>query len=347
MKKMMMVAVTGMSLIASADVIYFASGDKLTGTMKSISGGSIVFASDAVGDVTIDAKKVSKMEVAKESELLYNDEQRETLRLGFENGTYSEVDELGKPKRAIDMATVKQVNPEPEKWHGSINIGASALRGNTVSESASVVANVNRRWEKDRFTADGGYYFAQSGSSKDNKQKTESRAEVKAQEDHFWAKRVYSYVNGMYETDHINDLAHRYRVGTGLGYQWLEGNVFESTGKWSFSQEAGIEYVKERYDNDVGGADDDNFAAFRYAHHLKWVPGFVQKNVEVFHNLEYHPDTAYWADVYTVDADAGISTTVFAGWSLLAKVEWDYNSRPAASAKKSDIRYILALGYKW
>ena len=346
MKKLMMMAVAGMALTASADVVYFTSGDKLTGTMKSIAAGSIEFASDAVGDVTIDAKKVAKMEVVAESDVLYNDETRERLRLGLENGTYSEVDALGKPVRRLDMSTVKQVNPEAEKWHGSVSIGASAARGNTVSESASIVADVNRRWEKDRFTANGGYYFAQSGDSKSTKQKTESRAEITAQEDHFWAKKVYSYVNGKYETDHINDLEHRYRFGAGLGYQWLEGDVFESTGKWSFSQEAGAEYVKERY-NQAGGADDDNFAAFRYAHHLNWVPGFVKKSVEFFHNFEYHPDVGYWADVYTFDADIGISTTVFAGWTLLAKAEWDYNSEPAASAKKSDIRYILGLGYKW
>ena len=347
MKKLMMMAVAGMALTASADVVYFTSGDKLTGTMKSIAAGSIEFASDAVGDVTIDAKKVAKMEVVAESDVLYNDETRERLRLGLENGTYSEVDALGKPVRRLDMSTVKQVNPEAEKWHGSVSIGASAARGNTVSESASIVADVNRRWEKDRFTANGGYYFAQSGDSKSTKQKTESRAEITAQEDHFWAKKVYSYVNGKYETDHINDLEYRYRVGGGLGYQWLEGDVFESTGKWSFSQEAGAEYVKERYNNDYGKADDDNYAAFRYAHHLKWTPGFLKKNVEVFHNFEYHPDTSNWADEYIIDSDLGISTTVFAGWSLLAKVEWDYDSAPAPSAKKSDIRYILGLGYKW
>ena len=84
MKKLMMVAVAGAALVASADVIYFASGDKLTGTMKSISGGSIVFASDAVGDVTIDASKVAKMEVDKDSEVLYKDDRRENVRLGLE-----------------------------------------------------------------------------------------------------------------------------------------------------------------------------------------------------------------------------------------------------------------------
>ena len=347
MKKLMMVMVAGTALAASADVIHFASGDKLTGKMKSVVGNSIVFASDAVGELTVDAAKVAKMVVDAESEILYKDENREKTRIVYENGKYSALDNAGNPTRTIDIASVKQINPEVEKWHGSVNIGASAMRGNTVSETASVIANVNRRWEDYRFTADGGYYFAQSGSSKDNKQKTENRAELSAQGDYFWSKKAYMYLNGKYETDHINDLAHRYRIGGGLGYQWLDGNVFESTGKWSFSQEAGVEYVKERYDNDVGGADDDNFAAFRYAHHLKWIPSFVQKNVEVFHNLEYHPDTAYWADVYTIDADAGISTTVFAGWSLLAKVEWDYNSRPSVGRKSSDTRYIVGLGYKW
>ena len=346
MKKLMMTMVAGAALAASADVVYFASGDRLTGTMKSITGTEITFASDVAGDLTLDATKVAKMEVTAESEVLYNDETRERLRLGYENGTFSEVDAVGKPVRKLDMASVKKVNPEAEKWHGSINIGGNVQRGNTVSESASVVAAVSRRWEHDRFTADGGYFFAQSGSSKSNKQKTENRAELTAQEDHFWASKVYSYINGKYETDRINDLEHRYRLGAGMGYQWLDGSVFESTGKWSFSQEAGIEYVKERYNNTDHGADD-NYASFRYAHHLTWVPGFVKNGLEVFHNFEYHPDTSEWADSYIIDADAGLSTTVFAGWNLLTKVEWDYDSTPADHAKKSDLRYIVALGYKW
>ena len=103
--------------------------------------------------------------------------------------------------------------------------------------------------------------------------------------------------------------------------------------------------MKERYNNTDHGADD-NYAAFRYAHHLAWIPGFV-KNVEAFHNLEYHPDTGEWADEYIIDADAGVSTKVFDGWTLTLKAEWDYDSAPAQHAKKSDLRYIVALGYKW
>ena len=107
-------------------------------------------------------------------------------------------------------------DPEEEKWHGSINLSGSVTRGNTIGESATIVADASRRWEYDRLTTDLGYYFAQSGSSKDNKQKTDSRFEAQAQEDHFWTgKGFYNYVNGKYEFDRIMDLMYRWRLGVG------------------------------------------------------------------------------------------------------------------------------------
>ena len=38
---------------------------------------------------------------------------------------------------------------------------------------------------------------------------------------------------------------------------------------------------------------------------------------------------------------------VFGDFDLLAKIEWNYNSRPSLGRKSSDTRYILGLGYKW
>ena len=103
------------------------------------------------------------------------------------------------------MSTVKATDPEEEKWHGSVNVSATATRGNTVGESATVLADASRRWEKDRLTLSGGYYFAQSGTSHDNKTKNEDRIALGAQYDHFWVTKVYSYLNGKYERDGINN----------------------------------------------------------------------------------------------------------------------------------------------
>ena len=89
----------------------------------------------------------------------------------------------------------------------------------------------------------------------------------------------------------------------------------------------------------------DGFAAFRYAHHLLYTPKW-NEGVQVFHNLEYLPDVDD-LDKYLVKADVGLTTKLIYDFDLMAKIEWDFNSMPANDRKKSDLRYILGLGYQW
>ena len=330
-----MVAVAA-TATASADLLVFKSGARLTGKVDRIEGGEIKFTSDDVGAVSVKQDKVASLTTDANNTILYADKTTEEAVVCMTNGQYTA------SGKSLDMGNVKAVNPEPEAWHGSVNLSASAARGNTVSENVSLLADLTRRWENDRFKADGGYYFAQSGTDHDNKTKTEDRIDIGAQEDHFWVGKLYSYINGRYERDGINDLQYRYRVGIGLGYQWLENEVFESTGKWSFNQEVGGTYIKEKYEH----VKDDDRLAFRYAHHLAWSPRWVDK-LEFTHNFEYLPDIDDWADNYLIDTDVGFTYALIGAWQLIGKVEWDYNSNPGPSTKSSDFRYLLGLGYKW
>ena len=323
------------ALAVSADTIVFKSGSRLEGEIVSIAGGEIKFKSDDVGTLTIKDEKVASLTTTK-SKVQYKDNTVAEGALAKQNDAYTLA---GKP---IDMKNVKAVNPEPEKWHGSANLSGSLARGNTRSEKASVVADVNRRWEKDRLTGDFGYYFAQNGTTRDNKEKTEDRIDLGAQFDHFWVTKVYSYVNGRYERDGINNLQYRYRAGTGLGYQWLEKYAHDLTGKWSFNQEAGLTYIKEKYEHE----SDDDRCAFRYAHHLSWNPKWLEK-LAFTHNFEYLPDIGDWADSYLIDTDVGFAYELAAAWQLMGKFEWDYNSKHGPHTKSSDFRYMLGLGYKW
>ena len=336
-RQILAVAAVTAAMTTSADLLVFKSGARLTGKVDRIEGGEIKFTSDDVGAVSVKQDKVASITTEANNKILYNDKTTEEAVVCMTNGQYTA---SGKP---LDMGNVKAVNPEPEAWHGSVNLSASAARGNTVSENVSLLANISRRWgDHDRLTGDGGYYFAQSGKGKDNKEKTEDRIDLGLQEDHFWVGKLYSYVNGRYERDGINDLQYRYRLGAGLGYQWLDGQVFESTGKWSFNQEVGLTYIKEKYEHQK----DDDRLAFRYAHHLEWVPCWVDK-LAFTHNFEYLPDIDDWADNYLIDTDAGFTYALIGAWQLIGRVEWDYNSNPGPSTKKSDIRYLLGLGYKW
>ena len=335
-RQLLVVAAVTAAATASADLLVFKSGARLVGKVDRIEGGEIKFTSDDVGAVSVKQDKVASITTEKNNTILYADKTKEEAVVCMTNGQYTA------SGRALDMAKVKAVNPEPEAWHGSVNLNAAAARGNTVSENVSLLADLSRRWEKDRFTADGGYHFAQSGHGRDNKEKTEDRIELGAQEDHFWVGKLYSYVNGRYERDGINDLQYRYRLGVGLGYQWLEDSVFESTGKWSFNQEVGGTYIKEKYEHQK----DDDRLAFRYAHHLSWAPRWVDK-LAFTHNFEYLPDVDDWTDNYLIDTDAGVTYALIGAWQLIGKVEWDYNSNPGPSTKSSDFRYLLGLGYKW
>lgn len=320
----------------SADTLVLKSGSRLEGEVVRIAGGEVTFKSDDLGELKIKEEKIVSIDTKESATVKMVDNSLVDGVVTKKDGAYAL---SGKP---LDMKNVKAVNPEEEAWHGSLNASGAMARGNTRGEKVAVLADANRRWEKDRFTSNFGYYFEQTGTDRDNKKKTDDRIELGAQFDHFWVTKVYSYVNGKYERDGINNLKYRYRLGTGIGYQWLDGYVHEGTGKWSFNQEAGLTYIKEKYEH----IKDDDRLTFRYAHHLTWAPRWVDK-LAFTHNLEYLPDTDDWADTYLIDADAGFTYDLSKAWQLLGKFEWDYNSNPGPSTKSSDFRYTLGLGYKW
>lgn len=320
-----------------ADTIHLKSGSTLSGKVTAVTNEEITFDSDDLGEVTIKVANIVKLEDAGEHVVLFNNETRETKKLAVEEGAYLADGDT------LVMGDVKAIDPGVEVWHGSFNLAFSAIRGNTYENSGSVIANLNRRWEHDRVRFDGGYYLTETGKDEKSKEKTTERWEIEAQEDHFWTTAFYSYLNGRVESDKIAELDSRIRLGLGAGYQWLDGYNHEATGKWSFNQEAGANWVREDYA--TGESDSGGFAALRYAHHLTYNPKW-NDGVECFHNFEYLPEVDDW-EKYLAKADVGFTTKIIGNFDLLAKIEWDYNSKPATGRKKSDYRYIVGLGYKW
>lgn len=336
LKTLTLAAVSLCSAALMADKVILKSGSHLTGTAGDVVGDSIKFVSDDLGEVTIKLANIKILESEREHTVKYLDNSTAKKYITVEDGA------LMDGGKKLDMSKVKAVDPVEETWHGSVNLAAAMARGNTISESVSLSADLSRRWEKHRFTSALGYYFAQSGDTKADKQKTESRFELQAQEDYFFLPKVYGYANGKYEIDQIMELDYRLRLGAGIGYQWLEGVDVAGLGKMSFNQEFGVAWVREEYEN---GYEDD-FATVRYAHHLTW--DFTKaEGLQFFHNFEILPDVSDPCENYIIDADFGLSWAFSANWQLLAKFEWDYKSQVADGVKHSDLRYALGLGYKW
>lgn len=328
-----------LACVAFADKVTLKSGSVLSGKAGIIQNGELAFASDDLGDIKIKLANIVKLDVATENVLKYNDNRTEKKMLSVKDGAI--VDESGK---TLDTGDIKAYNPAVETWHGSVNLAYQSSRGNTYENSATVLANINRRWDYDRFAANFGYYYSETGTGKNDKEKSTDRWELEGQHDHFWSARFYSYENARYEQDDIAGLDYRFKLGLGGGYQWLDGREYETTGKWSFNQEVGAAWIKNSYVMQDPDADD-SYATVRYAHHLKYYPKWSD-NIEGFHNLEFLPQVNDWEN-YLIKADIGFSTKILLDFDLLAKIEWDYNSMPSVGRKSSDMRYILGLGYKW
>jgi len=326
--------------LARADKVVLTSGSHLSGEAGVIQSGKLHFKSDDLGDLQIDIAKIKSLDVEKEHIVQYVDNSTTNRVLGVRDGALW----VAKNEK-LDMANVKATDPVAETWHGSVNVAFNAARGNTVDNTAAVRANLNRRWEKDRLNIDFGYDYSDNGTANTDTQKTTDRWEVEGKHDHFWLPKVYHFEDLKWERDVIQDLNARYRVGLGGGYQWLDNKVYESTGKWNFNQEVGVNWIKEEYSVPNDDADKYGFCALRYGHHFGYIPKWTE-NLEFFHSAEILPDVAEW-DKFLAKADVGFSTKLIYNFDLLAKIEWEYNSKPAADRKKDDIRYIVGLGYKW
>lgn len=311
MKRTVLAVAAIAAVTAFADKVYLKSGTILTGTGAVTAGDKVKFVSDDLGAIEIAADKVSYVETAES------------------------------PK--VEVAALPVEEKPPETWHGSINVAFESARGNTYKNNLSILANLNRRWDADRLNFDFGYYYSETGTSKDSREKSTDRWEVEGQHDHFWSSKFYSYENARYESDDIAGIDYRLKLGLGGGYQWFDGTQ-SAIGKWSFSQELGAAWVRTSYavkDSDT----EDSFASVRYAHHLKYHPKW-DEGVEFFHNFELLPQVDDWEN-QLMKADLGVTTKIIMDFDLLAKIEWDYNSMPAAGRKSSDVRYIVGLGYKW
>ena len=175
---------------AFADKVTLKSGSYLTGKAGLVQDSALTFVSDDLGEVKIKLANIAKLDGAKENVVQYNDNSTAKKMLSVKDGAL--VDDKG---AALDMANVKALNPAVETWHGSINVAYQASRGNTYQNSATVLANVNRRWEKDRVNGNFGYYYSETGTTRDNKEKSTDRWELEGQHDHFWSALFYSYEN--------------------------------------------------------------------------------------------------------------------------------------------------------
>ena len=317
------------ALKASADEVRFKNGDRLTGTITSAEGGKLKITTKVAGDVTVDLKDVDTFTTDTPAAIHLKD--RTVLRGAVEAGEAGTVRAGG---GQVALSDVESINPNRDRWTGSLVVGGLLTRGNSDTTSLNVSAEATRRTLDDRLSGSAAYIFSRERDPDGGGDTTTAdNWSLAGKYDYFFTKKFYGFAALRAEHDRIADLDLRLTPSLGAGYQWVESPGF------NFNTEAGLAWVYEEYD----GADSDDHVAARLAYHVDKKFG---EPVSVRHNLEYLPSLEDGAD-FNVLADAAVRTALTKNMFAELKVEWKYDATPAPDAAKNDQRFLLGVGWSF
>lgn len=268
-----------MAGVAGGDTIRMKNGDRLTGTITTATDGVVVFDSTVAGVVRVSVDDIACMETDRE------------ITVSRVNGVMftgwiecltdgrvqiiSPAEETGEPPVPVEQLEIRNISgmkaAEPEKGfvhNGNIAAGGVQSHGNESSKAWNASVRLLSRYARHRLGLEGKYNYGKSGG-----EVTAEDYLAGAKYDYFLTKRLFSYIQGLYEKDNVAELDRRLTSGVGLGYQFID------TPRHQLSVEAGISHVNEHN----GEAPNRDYEAARWAVRLGSV--LVADRLNFFH---YH-----------------------------------------------------------
>ena len=328
-------SIVGLVVISlPADTVFFKSGDRLTGTIKEVKDGKMMFTSKVAGAVVLKMEDIQTFASDEPVEIVTDDGTAVRQTVSAVDGGGIEVASGDGQRRTLALEQIVKVNPEQVKWTGTVVASYMETAGNSVNRNTTLIADAVRRSEDTRTKVDAGYFHAQQKTDGGGSETTADNFFVGGKFDYFWSKQSYAYVNARYYKDKILDLDHRLTTGAGVGYQWVE------TDTWNVFTELGATYVDENYSN---LDEQDTYLSARGAYHIARDFG---ERFSLFHNLELLERIDDTSE-YLLTTDAGARAQITARWFVEARAMFLYHSQPPAGLKKDDTRYTVGVGLKF
>ena len=316
------------------DEVVFRNGDRVTGKLDGLDGSKLSIDNTVGGKITVDLKDVRTFSSDNAIDVVLKDGSIVHAKVdGGPDGQITLTPAAG-GGRNVPLTDLKKVAPPPVVWTGSLVIGGLIARGNTNTDQLNAAFDLTRRTDQDKIIVDAGYIYGREHvKGLSGKHETADDLFGSFEYDYYFAPKVYAYGKIRAEHDVIAGLDLRLTPNVGLGYQWIESAPL------SFSTEAGVGLIYRKYAHD----GDDTSPNARLAYHLA---GKFNDKVSYFHNFEYLPGFDSIGD-YFFDTDAGVRTTITKKMFTEVKVQYQYDSRPAPGKGRSDVRYILGVGWNF
>jgi len=323
----------------NADELLMKNGDRLKGTVVSMSLGKLVFKTSYAGEITIKWDQVARLTTEKPLEIYLRNEETLMGKVKMtKDGNLILEPADGSPPVPITMAQVKTLEypAPPAGWEfdGNVSAGASKETGNTNTEKYSLIANAtisklphvvklyaefHKEWSKEKLNKDNGL-----GS-----------ATYKRFLDHKW----FVFGNGTAQMDKFKDLNLLGNVGAGPGYQFYRSREL------NLSAQIGPAYVYEKYTKNMdflNGKDQRTYFAGYWA--LDFDMWFFDKFFQVFHHDDFLYDIGDSTN-WTLRTRTGVRIPMVMKLFASFQFKYDYDNQPADGKKKNDQSWVFGLGW--
>lgn len=335
---------------ASADVVAFKNGDRLSGHWARVERGSLVFTSDSVGSVTIPLSKIESFSSSQPAvALLKSGKDVHGLifllptgnwELAIQNGV--ETIKPGEVVAILPETTFVKLGGERHtqfwyNWRGAANFGYSIERGDTRAGTISTSVNADRmqpnlpgvptRW---RTHYNLQMLFAHAETVSTGATISSNTLTTGARQDYLFSSHKFAYAEVQFDHIQPQDLSLRQSYGGGFGED------VRRTSKMTLSLLGGLTYVNE------------NFKAVPRRNSLEGFTGermtfVISRRVHLNNKIDLYPNITS-AGEFRGDASAGVSIRLTPRLSMNTSVVDFYLGQPPAHSKSNNFTATTGLG---
>ena len=325
--------------IANADELHMKNGDRLQGTIVSMSLGKLVFKTSYAGEITIKWDQVRKLTTEKPLEAYLRNEDTLIGKIETtEDGTLILQPADGSPSAPIPLAQVKTLEPlkKKGKWHlnGNISAGASKETGNTNTQKFSLTANATIS-----NSLNAVKLYAQFKKEWNKGKLSKNQGLGSATYKRFFTKKWFGFGNGTAQMDTFKSMDLLGNIAVGPGYQFYRSQ------RINLAAQIGPAYGYERYTTPqsfLDGESENSYIAGYWA--MDFDMWFFKKFFQVFHHndiLYDFQDSANWKLRTRTGIRIPMVLKLFASFQL----NYDYVNQPADGRVKNDQEGVIGLGW--
>jgi YD repeat-containing protein len=319
------------------DWIQLKSGEWLKGQLKAMQEDELEFESEELDYLTFDWKDIRQVRSPRTFDTLSVTGEEVT---GSVTITPDQVMVGGPAPWVIPRAQLQSLTPGGSKernfWSGNLSVGLTLRAGNTEQVEYNAQARLQRRTPATRLSLDyiGNISSVESVESARNHR-------VNSEFDMWLSRRFYLIVPFVeYYQDPFQNLAHRYTVGLGVGYDLIARPKLE----WNIT--AGPAYQKVWFESAQPGEPTEKTAsALTFSSRFDWE---INQRADLI--LEYRGQyTSQEVGETTHHAVATVSLDLTKRFDLDVSLTWDRISQPKAGAdgiepQPDDFRLVVGLG---